>query len=85
MIKYSLYFGKYCETFRLYSSNKEEQHLVSRLKFVLERGFKQFSKLYEIKKDLVINVNQQMKDNSSSVFELTENEFISNFVKDIDD
>jgi len=26
-----------------------------------------------------------MKDNSSSVFELTENEFISNFVKDIDD
>lgn len=55
-----------------------------RLAFIVRRGFREFSKLYQLNPNVIHDVSQKMKDNCNHIFVETKKEFIERFVKQID-
>jgi len=41
---------------------------LKRLTFIIKRGFREFSKLYQLNPDVIQDVNQKMKDNTNQTF-----------------
>lgn len=45
---FTVEFSSLVDCLGVFASNNEEEELILRLKFVLNRGFREFSKLYEL-------------------------------------
>lgn len=84
MIIYSGLFKELVGCLSAFAASKEDDHLLLRLNFLLERGFREFSKLYQLDANTIHEVNQKMKDNCNDIFEEQRKEFIEIFISRID-
>jgi hypothetical protein len=67
-----------------FARNGDEEHLLGRLCFIVKRGFRDFSKLYQLNDRIINDANHKMKDNLNDVF-LQRHKFIELFVNQIND
>ena len=84
MDAYTDLFSLLIDCLLAFPSSAETEHLLLRLKFIIRRGFREFSKLYQINRDIIHDVSQKMKDNCNDIFEQNQGEFIERFVHRID-
>lgn len=64
--------------------NDEEAKLLMRLDYVLKRGFREFSILYELKPDMIAMVKIELPSYLSSVFEENMAIFLYRFISQLD-
>lgn len=84
MQAYTLLFDQLIECMQRFANSQQNEHLLLRLAFIVRRGFREFSKLYQLNPNAIHDVSQKMKDNCNLIFEETRKEFIERFVKQID-
>jgi hypothetical protein len=84
MQAYTLLFDRLIECMRHFANTQEDEHLLLRLAFIVRRGFREFSKLYQLNPNAIHDVSQKMKDNCNLIFEETRREFLERFVRQID-
>lgn len=84
MKTYSTLFEELIGYLRAFAGSQQEEHLLQRLAFVIKRGFREFSKLYQLNADIIHSVNQKMKDNCNNIFEEQRPELIQRFITKID-
>lgn len=63
MKAYSQHFSDFVSCLEPFCRNGEDEMLLLRLKFVLKRGFREFSRFYAIDQEKIHKANQNMKDN----------------------
>lgn len=81
---YTKQFGELIALLLPFASNGDEEHLLNRLSFIVKRGFRDFSKLYQLNDRIINDVNRKMKDYLNDVF-LNRRKFIELFVTQIDE
>lgn len=62
MVKFGELFGNLADCIKPFCHKAEEEMLILRLNYVLKRGFKEFSKFYQIDKELISRAKRDMKD-----------------------
>lgn len=72
------------DSLKTFASQEEEEKIIDQLKFILERGFREFKKLYELNKDCIHDVKQKLPDYLNNVFEETKKVFLERFIKALD-
>lgn len=82
MTFYRKQFGELIALLVPFASNGDEEHLLDRLSFIVSRGFRDFSKLYQLNDRIINDVNRKMKDYLNDVF-LHRRKFIELFVTQI--
>jgi hypothetical protein len=82
MKAYSNLFSELSDTLLPFCECAEQEKLVLRLKFILQRGFREFAKFYQINPDKISKVNQDMKDKcNSNIFEESSSRYLEHFIK----
>lgn len=76
MQAYSKLFEELIGCLVCFAGSKEEELLLMRLAFIIKRGFREFSKLYQLNPNAIHDVSQKMKDNCNLIFGETRKEFL---------
>lgn len=86
MDKFSIKFSEMADCVKSFASCEEEEKDMERLKFILNRGFKEFHKLYELQPDSIHDIKQKLPDYLNDIYEENENKqtFLEKFIDGLD-
>ena len=60
MEKYKGYFGDMIRIIKVFATSREEELLLERANFILQRGFREFQKLYELDSKTIQDVKVKL-------------------------
>lgn len=84
MEAYSNIFERLIDCMAPFAGSVGGETLLLRLNFIIKRGFREFSKLYQLNPNAIHDVSQKMKDNTNLIFEETRKEFLERFIFSIE-
>ena len=86
MDKFSVKFSEMVDCVKSFASVEDEEKDMERLKFILNRGFREFQKLYELQPDSIHDIKQKLPDYLNDIFEEKETKqtFLEKFIDGLD-
>lgn len=75
-------FSKIIDLIKRFCSSSQEDENLQIAKYIICRGFREFQKLYELRKESIAEVRQNLRDKCSTAFDEKEEVFIKTFVKE---
>ena len=68
MDKFKGYFAEMIIIIKIFATSQEEEVLLERANFILQRGFREFQKLYDLDPQMIHDIKIKLTGNCNSVF-----------------